>query len=109
MLKTMFLAGAMVVALSASAPAFAQSRSAAAMPSQAALRAACDRALERRGRADASAAVRARCVTLLRARVAERRRTGCFYTRDPRHRGWSHGAHAFNVMTHRNRWPCSTI
>jgi hypothetical protein len=107
MSKTLLLAAAIMIAGSAST-ALAQSRP-APMPSDATLRAACDRALAARGRADASSAVRQRCVTILRARVAHQRKTKCFYTRDMRHRGWSHGAQAFNFMSHYNRWPCPNI
>jgi len=114
MLKKLLLAAAiaaMIVAGSAST-ALAQSRSEgarAAMPSHAALRAACDKALAARGRADASSAVRQRCVAILRARLAYQRQTRCFYTRDVRHRGWSPTAHGFNMMNYYRRQQCPTI
>jgi hypothetical protein len=109
MFKTMLVASVVMIAGSASA-AFAQSRldeAYAAAPSYSSLRARCDRALTAIGRADASSAVRQRCVAILRARVAARKwPANCYTYRDPRHRGWSMTAHAFNVIQARGMRPC---
>jgi hypothetical protein len=107
MLKNMLLAGVILIAGAAS-PVLAQSRldgAYAATRSSASLRAACDRALAARGRADASSAVRQRCVAILKARL-QQRRANCYTYRDPRQRGWSMTAHAFNVMQARGLRPC---
>jgi hypothetical protein len=107
MLKSIFLAAAVMIAGSATT-ALARSRhdgTYAATRSYSALRAACDRALAARGRADASSAVRQRCVAILQARLRQRQ-ANCYTYRDPRHRGWSMTAHAFNVIQARGLRPC---
>jgi hypothetical protein len=67
MFKVMLIAGVIVFA-GWTVPALAESKSS--------LRARCDRALAAQGRADASTAVRERCVAILRAREAGNRRAG---------------------------------
>jgi hypothetical protein len=108
MFKAMLIAGVIVVAGSA-APALAQSRAEAAYAaarSYSSLRASCDRALAARGRADASTAVRERCVAILRARLAGKRSANCYRYSDPRYRGWSLTAQGFNRMEARGLRPC---
>jgi hypothetical protein len=66
--------------------------------------------LAARGRADASTAVRERCVTLLRARLAKgqvrTRRVVCYTMLDPNQRGWSMDAHDFARFHQQNIGPC---
>ena len=93
MLKCVLLA-ALIVIVGTASTAVAQSR-----PDGASLRALCDQALAARERADAPAAVRERCVTLLRARLAKRparsKPVVCYTMLDPNQRGWSMDAHDF--------------
>jgi hypothetical protein len=103
MFKVMLIAGAIVFAGS-TAPALAESQS------HASLRARCDQALAAQGKADASTAVRERCVAILRRmekkRTAGKRPANCYTYRDPNHRGWSMTAHGFNAMEARGLKPC---
>jgi hypothetical protein len=104
MIKCFFLAAVIVIAGSATS-AFAKPRRDTAY-----LRSLCDRALAARGRADAPAAVRERCVALLRARLAARqtgqRRVLCYRMLDPNQRGWSMDAHDFARFHGQQVGPC---
>jgi hypothetical protein len=111
MWKCILLAAVVVMAGSVSA-AFAQSgkNAGAATVSRAELRVLCDQALAAQGRADASTAVRERCVTLLRARLAKgqvrTRPIVCYTMLDPNQRGWSMDAHDFARFHQQNIGPC---
>jgi hypothetical protein len=111
MWKCILLATVMAMAGSAGA-ALAQSRKnpGAATVSHAQLRALCDQALAARGQADASEAVRERCVALLRTRLAKgqvrTRPVVCYTMLDPNQRGWSMDAHDFARFHQQNISPC---
>jgi len=100
MFKVMLIAGVIVVAGS-TAPALA-----AAAQSSSSLRAMCDKALADQGRADASTAVRKRCVAILRTRLAGKRPANCYRFRDTKYQGWSLTAQGFNTMEARGLRPC---
>jgi hypothetical protein len=72
------------------APALAQSRK-----SHASLRAECDQALAARGQANASRAVRERCVANLQKLLAGKPPRRCYTYSDPNARGWSMDEQSF--------------
>ena len=111
MLKYILFTTALLAAGSVTG-ALAESRKStgAATVSHAQLRSLCDQALAARGRADASTAVRERCVALLRARLAKGQvrtpRIVCYTMLDPNQRGWSMDAHDFARFHQQNIGPC---
>jgi hypothetical protein len=106
----MLLAAVLLIA-GGMAAALAQSRQGgAAPPSTASLGALCDQALAARGLADASGALRARCVAQARAHLAGRRagqqQVLCYYMIDPNQRGWSMDAQDFARFHQQQIGPC---
>jgi hypothetical protein len=89
-LNVMLITGVIVFA-GWTAPASAQSR----QESNSSLRAACDRALAQRGQANASRAVRERCVANLRKQSAAKPPRRCYTYSDPNARGWSMDEQSF--------------